>query len=51
MTDSNPETFIVKKEREEAIRKVLNDMPEIYRVVIEKFYFHDKPYETIQAIW
>ena len=47
MMDNNPETLIVQKEREEALSNVLNDMPEIYRVVIEKFYFHDKSYEII----
>ena len=47
MIDNNPETFIVQKERKEALSNVLNDMPEIYRVVIEKFYFHDKSYGVI----
>ena len=47
MWDNNPEAFIVQKERKEAITKVLNSMPEIYKTVIEKFYFHDKSYEVI----
>ena len=44
---NNPEIFVVDKERKEVLIKALNKMPEIYRIVIEKFYFQDKSYEMI----
>lgn len=44
---NNPEIFIVDKERKEVLTRALNNMPEIYKVVIEKFYFQDKSYELI----
>ena len=47
MCGNNPEAFIVQKERKEALEKVLSSMPDIYRVAVEKFYFHDKSYEVI----
>lgn len=44
---NNPEVFIVDKERKEVLVRALNNIPEIYRVVIEKFYFQEKSYEII----
>ncbi len=44
---NNPEISIVDKERKEVLIRALNNMPEIYRVVIEKFYFQEKSYEMI----
>ncbi len=44
---NNPEISIVDKERKEVLTRALNNMPEIYRVVIEKFYFQEKSYEMI----
>jgi len=44
---NNPEISIVDKERKEVLTIALNNMPEIYRVVIEKFYFQEKSYEMI----
>jgi len=43
----DPEISIVGKERKEVLTRTLNNMPEIYRVVIEKFYFLEKSYEMI----
>lgn len=44
---NNPEMSIVDKERKEVLTRALNNMPEIYRVVIDKFYFQEKSYEMI----
>lgn len=44
---NSPEVFIVDKERKEVLSRALNNIPEIYRVVIEKFYFQDMTYEMI----
>lgn len=43
----NPEMSVVDKERKEVLTRALNNMPEIYRAVIEKFYFQEKSYEMI----
>ena len=44
---NNPEILLVEKEKQEAIIKALNSIPEIYRITIEKFYFQEKSYEII----
>lgn len=43
----NPEILLVEKERKEALNKVLANIPDIYRQVLEKFYFQEKSYEEI----
>lgn len=45
--DDNPEMFLVDKERKEVLKRALSNIPEIYRIVIEKYYFHEKSYEII----
>ena len=37
----------IRKERKEILFKAINNMPEIYRDAIEKFYFQEKTYEVI----
>ncbi len=44
---NNLEISIIDKERKEVLTKILNNMPEIYRSVIDKFYFQEKSYEMI----
>lgn len=44
---NNPEFLLVEKEKQKEIMKVLNSIPEIYRITIEKFYFQEKSYEII----
>ncbi len=44
---NNPEMSLVSKERKELLSKVINKMPEIYRIAIKKFYFQEKSYEMI----
>lgn len=43
----NPEIRLVEKEQQEELRKALNNIPEIYRITLEKFYFQEKSYEII----
>lgn len=43
----NPEMSVVQKERKEMLFRAINNMPEIYRAAIEKFYFQEKSYEMI----
>lgn len=45
--NNNPEIYLVEKERTEVIARVLSNIPEIYRITIEKFYFQEKSYELI----
>ncbi len=44
---NNPEMKAVEREKKEILKRALNNMPEIYRIVIEKFYFQEKSYELI----
>ena len=43
----NPESLMLEKERRERLNKVLNSMPDIYRLTLEKFYFEEKSYDEI----
>lgn len=43
----NPEMLLVEKENKEALNRALHSIPDIYRIVIEKFYFQDMSYEEI----
>lgn len=43
----NPEIFIIDKEREEVLMRVMGSIPDNYRIALEKFYFQEKPYEMI----
>jgi RNA polymerase sigma factor (sigma-70 family) len=43
----SPEMSAIRKERKEILFKAINNMPEIYRDAIEKFYFQEKTYEVI----
>jgi RNA polymerase sigma factor (sigma-70 family) len=43
----NPEILLVEKERRERLRQLIRDIPDIYRIPLEKFYFQDKSYERI----
>ena len=43
----SPEMSVVQKERKEMLFRAINNMPEIYRGAIEKFYFQEKSYEMI----
>lgn len=43
----NPEMLLVEKENKEALNRALHSIPDIYRVVIEKFYFQEMSYEEI----
>lgn len=43
----NPESLLLEKERRERLNKVLNSMPDIYRLTLEKFYFEEKSYDEI----
>ena len=43
----NPELLLIKKENREALNNALYNIPDIYRIVIEKFYFQDMSYEDI----
>ncbi len=43
----NPESFIIDNERKELLINALSSIPEIYRTVVEKFYFEEKSYEEI----
>jgi len=45
--NNNPEISLVDKERKEVLKRALRNIPEIYRITIEKFYFQEKPYELI----
>ncbi|WP_326909738.1 RNA polymerase sigma factor [Sedimentibacter sp. MB31-C6] len=45
--NDNPEISLVDKERKEVLKRALSNMPEIYRVAIEKYYFQDKSYKVI----
>lgn len=44
---NNPEILLVEQEKQKEVIKVLNSIPEIYRITIEKFYFQEKSYEVI----
>lgn len=44
---SSPEAYLVEREKKEAVMRVLNGIPEIYRIAVEKFYFQEKSYEII----
>lgn len=46
-TNENPEVRLLEKEKQEELRNMLKDIPEIYRITLEKFYFQEKSYETI----
>lgn len=43
----NPEILLVEKENKETLFRTLNGLPDIYREVIEDFYFKEKSYEQI----
>ncbi|MDD2494809.1 MAG: sigma-70 family RNA polymerase sigma factor [Tissierellia bacterium] len=43
----NPEILIIEKDKKEKLTRTLNSIPDIYRVVLEKFYFLGKSYELI----
>lgn len=42
-----PEQLLIKKEDSEELAKVLNGIPDIYREVLEKFYYKEMSYEEI----
>lgn len=42
-----PETILLKKERERALREGLESLDPIYKSSLEKFYFEGKTYEEI----
>ena len=43
----NPEKMLLEKEKQQELLRALNSIPDIYRITLEKFYFQNKPYETI----
>ena len=45
--DNTPESILLAKENRELILRYLNDIPDIYKETLEKFYFQDKSYEEI----
>lgn len=45
----SPEVLLIKKENRETLNNVLLSIPDIYRIVIEKFYFQGMSYEDIAA--
>ncbi len=44
---SNPEDFLILKEKEKRVREVCNSLPELYQRVILKFYLEEKSYQEI----
>ncbi len=42
-----PEQLLIKKEENEDLSNVLNSIPDIYREVLEQFYFKEMSYEEI----
>lgn len=45
-----PEQLLIKKEESEDLANVLNSIPEIYRGVLEQFYFKEMSYEEIAKL-
>lgn len=45
--NANPELILLEKYKHEKLKQALKSIPDIYRVVLEKFYFREKSYETI----
>lgn len=45
--EDSPETSLLKKEQREKLQEALNSIPDIYKTVLEKFYFQEKSYEEI----
>lgn len=43
----NPENILVEKEKLEELRRYLDNIPEIYKITLEKYYFQEKSYELI----
>ncbi|NLC03915.1 MAG: sigma-70 family RNA polymerase sigma factor, partial [Tissierellia bacterium] len=43
----SPEQLLIKKEDSEELGIVLNSIPDIYRQVLENFYFREMTYEEI----
>lgn len=46
-TVETPEQLLIKKEEREDLANVLNSIPDIYREVLEQFYFKEMSYEEI----
>lgn len=44
-----PEQLLIKKEDSQELASVLNSIPDIYREVLEKFYFKEMSYEEIAS--
>jgi len=44
---ANPEIVLLERYKHDELKKALNDIPDIYRVALEKFYFREKSYEAI----
>ena len=45
--DDQPELLLINKENKEEIKREIENLPEIYRESINKFYFEEKSYEQI----
>ncbi len=43
----NPVELLVEKEKQEELKRALDNIPEIYKNTLEKFYFQEKSYEII----
>ena len=45
--NDNPEMLLVEKENKEALNRALHSIPDIYRKVLENFYYQGMSYEEI----
>lgn len=45
-----PEQLLIKKEESQEIASILNSIPEIYRKVLDQFYFKEMTYEEIAKL-
>lgn len=48
-TGNDPETVLLRKERQERVEEVCLALPEVYRRTIEKYYLEEKSYQQIAA--
>ncbi len=45
--EEDPLASLIKKENERELKKLLEELPDIYRTIIVKYYFDEKPYKDI----
>lgn len=42
-----PENILLKKEEQHRVRQMVEDLPDRYRNVVQRYYFDEQPYEDI----